>query len=116
MLDIVHGSRDATRLEIFNLVNPHTAKWESLVPTLQSRTPDNTPLLPISFADWTKLLHRVDINNEQELAAMPAAKIIDFYEGMQQDDDKHGGRLLCETANGRSVSKTMESLQPIGKE
>ena len=97
-------------------MNPKTAKWESLLPALQSRTADNTPLLPISFADWTKLLHRVNINDEQELAAMPAAKIIDFYEGLQQDDEKHGGRLLCDTANGRAVSKTMDSLEPVSKE
>ncbi|KAK5172165.1 uncharacterized protein LTR77_003803 [Saxophila tyrrhenica] len=105
IIDIVHGTRGTDKLQVFNLVNPRTTSWDHLLPAMQKyRASSDTPLLPISFADWTKLLHRVDVNNKQELAAMPAAKLIAFYEGMQQDDDEHGGRLLCETANGETFN------------
>jgi thioester reductase-like protein len=116
IVDIVHGTQDTDKLQIFNLINPRTTSWKDLLPALQQHRSTVTPLLPISFADWTKMLHRVDVNNEQELAAIPAAKLIEFYEGMQRDDENYGGRLLCETTNGETLSKTMANLQPISKE
>ncbi len=116
IVDIVHGTQGTDKLQIFNLANPRSTSWDSLLPALQKYRATDTPLLSISFADWIKLLHRVDINNEQELAAMPAAKLIEFYEGMQQDDAKNGGRLLCETANGQAISKTMSALEPVSSD
>lgn len=111
--DIVDQAQDAPTPQIFNIVNPHSTKWETLLPILQEHRTADAALVPVSFNDWTRLLRKIDSNNQRELDSMPAAKIIDFYEGLQQDDAKHGGRLLCETSNGTSVSKTMESLKPI---
>ena len=113
ILDIVHNGRDESTPQIFNIVNPRITHWESLLPALQKRRKADTPLLPISFHEWTKLLRKIDVTNEKEVSAMPAAKIIDFYEGLELDANKSGGHLLCETANGTSVSKTMAGLAPI---
>jgi thioester reductase-like protein len=116
IVDIVHGTQGTGRLEVFNIINPRTTSWEDLLPALQRHRSTETPLLPIEFPEWVKLLSRVDVNSGQEVAAIPAAKLLDFYEGMQQDDEKYGARLLCETRNGENVSKTMSALTPISKD
>ena len=115
LVDIIHGTRGTAKLEIFNLVNPKATTWEELLPALQSHKED-APLLPTAFKHWIGLLSRVDVNNSQELAAMPAAKLIEFYQGMIEDGQQHDGRLLCDTKNGQAVSETMRDLQPVDQE
>ena len=44
---------------------------------------------------------------------MPAAKIIEFYEGMQQDERKYCDLLLFATSNEHPASKTMEELKLV---
>ena len=116
IVDLVQGFEGGSELEIFNLVNPRITKWESLLPALERRSTAESPLSPISFVEWTELLRKIDTNNKRELLAMPAAKIVEFYEDLQRDDEQYGGRILCETRQGRELSKTMQDLEPISEE
>ncbi|TKA66326.1 hypothetical protein B0A49_08043, partial [Cryomyces minteri] len=93
--------------------NPQPTEWETLVPAMRKLWANETTLSPIPFKEWVRLLQSIDVNNKEELAAMPSVKVKEFYEEMQRNADIKRKRQTYETGNGMAASKTMKELQPI---
>ncbi|KAK4983486.1 putative NRPS-like protein biosynthetic cluster [Elasticomyces elasticus] len=113
ILDLMHDALDTHKSQIFNLVNPQPTEWETLVPAMRKLWANQTTLSSISFKEWVRLLQSIDVNNKEELAAMPSVMVKEFYEEMQRNTDMNKGRPTYETRNGMAASKTMKELQPI---
>ena len=106
--DIAHTN--ATGMQIFNLVNPRTAKWDRLVQAVRKKYPG---IRAVPLADWVGMLKKVDASNKDEVAKKPGIILLEFYESLVQGTNKNGELLRYETKNGESVSKTMRGLGPV---
>ncbi|KAI9811859.1 MAG: putative NRPS-like protein biosynthetic cluster [Pycnora praestabilis] len=99
--------------QIYNLVNPKTTDWASLVPTIQNYFAEPTTVA-IPLADWVDLLQSLDASDKQELETKPALKILDFFEGLERASAKE--KLAYDTTHGRTTSRTMAELAPVSPE
>jgi thioester reductase-like protein len=108
--DIVHDLRKTERATVFNLVNPHKATWEQLLPTVVERW----HVAPVSFSMWVDELKKIERSGQADLHALPALKVLDFFTNMAADLGGSGNRSLeFDTGNGRRASPAMESLRAI---
>lgn len=95
---------------VFNLVSPKASSWDELVPPIQSRY----GLKMIAFKDWIELLEDVKDPSEEDLKAMPALKILDFYRTLI-DDEVDGKDQRCSPATnmGEQYSPSLRNLPPL---
>lgn len=112
IVDIVHSASQEKRLQIFNLVNPKTIEWSSLLPVIQKLF-EPTVVDVVSFDDWMKLLRNTDANDEAEVATKPAVKILDFFESTARSNHSTSLQPTRKTGNGVSIRKTLVEMQPI---
>ncbi|KAK4994905.1 hypothetical protein LTR66_005174, partial [Elasticomyces elasticus] len=113
IVDIVHGGHASKESLIFNLVNPKDSEWHTFVQAVQKHF-STANLNTISLPEWIEILRKVDPNDSKQLAAMPAAKILEFYELAAQAASRTRQRYATE--NGVANSRTMAELAPISPE
>ena len=112
ILDIVHFAAETGNTLTYNIVNPHSTPWTSLLDTVRKHT--NPQVHVIELSDWIRMLEKIDRNNTGELSEKPAVKILDFYRAFEEE--RVAGKVHYSTANGTSASRTMAALEAASKE
>ncbi|KAI9874581.1 MAG: hypothetical protein M1830_009591 [Pleopsidium flavum] len=112
ILELVHTGVETDTPQIFNLVNPTSAPWSSLVAPIQKRFGPECKVVPL--AEWIDVLKQVDMNDKDELSSKPALKILDFYVDLEKVIGAVG--LTYDTEHGLAASETMASLPGVSAE
>ena len=113
ILELTTADISARRGQIYNLVNPNTVEWSSLLPPIQSYFQPSTALSLVSMEKWMHSLQAAgQADNKDYLAAIPAAKIINFYADMALEEKK----MVYETGHGVKASHSMATLGPVTKD
>jgi hypothetical protein len=98
-----------TRCAVFNLINPTTTSWSSLVPVVQRFYPH---IDVIDLKTWVDDL--VQINNSKpcvsEIETKPALKLLDFYRGLIMNNNFSP---QIELQQAKSASITMRNMSPV---
>lgn len=110
ILELAH--RDHEGIQTYNLINPHSRDWKTLVPAMQERMGGKV----VSLREWIELLKAVDADNKAEVAAKPALKILDWFGDVEAGLSSGKEGLRYATANGTEASKTMRELGPVSEE
>lgn len=113
VVDIVHFAAATGQSRTYNIVNPHSAAWSSLIDTVRKRLDPEVQVVELS--DWIQMVEQIDQNDKKELAAKPAAKILDFYKAFKEQK-RTGGGPIYSTAHGIAASKTMAELEPVNND
>ncbi len=109
ILDIVHFAVDTGYARIYNIVNPKSTVWTTLIDTVLSRLGQGVEVVELSA--WIQLLSKSNKSNAREVTAKPAAKILDFYRDFEAG--KQVGGLKYSTAHGVAASSTMAELESV---
>ncbi|KAJ9194745.1 hypothetical protein DTO164E3_7166 [Paecilomyces variotii] len=106
LADTRRKTQSDSRCEVFHLVNPATTTWAALIPAVQK----HYPVKPVEFSDWIQELESIENPSDEDIAAKPALKLLDFYHGLSGD-----GALSAPLEVGRTkeASATMRSLGPV---
>ncbi|KAI0188770.1 putative NRPS-like enzyme [Xylaria flabelliformis] len=103
---------------VFNLRNPHTTSWESLVPAIQERARSTIAVVPPS--EWlAKLQNSQEAPVEVDVVRNPAIKLVDFYRDhlwapTQERDASVQPPMVINRA--LSASATLRDMPPISHE
>jgi hypothetical protein len=101
-----HDSGEDT-IQVFNLVNPHVTEWSDLISPILKRSGPSLKIVPLK--QWIQGLRGAGAG---ELEEKPAAKIIEFFEGMEGAVER-GLENRYVTANGEGASGTMKGLEGV---
>ena len=112
VLDIVHFAVTTGTSWTYNIVNPHSTPWTSLLDTVRERLSPQVQVVELSA--WIQMLEEIDRTATQELTTKPAAKILEFYRALEKQKEVAGG-VKFDTAHGIAASKTMAELGPVNK-
>ena len=112
ILDIVHFAAETGRTLTYNIVNPQSTPWTSLLDVVRKHLKPQVQVVELS--EWIDMLEHIDQNNTSELSEKPAVKILDFYRAFEEE--RVAGGLHYSTANGISASKTMAALEAVNKD
>lgn len=107
----------ARSLPVYNLVNPRSTTWQSLLPTILAHYTDTgNPLETVTLREWVDALQSSVSNNDHAdtLSANPAAKLLDFFETLAEREAGLGP--LFETTQATRASKTLRDLEPVSPE
>ena len=149
VLDIVHGAastftmtekadKETTISTIYNIVNPSSTPWTSLLDTVLSRfnaktqTQKESQIQTIDLHNWIQMLEHINQTDTEELTHKPAVKILGFFreiedqkkrvyraEGEGSNDGERGRKetvVKYSTANGIKASRTMAELAPVSRQ
>ncbi|KAL8829920.1 MAG: hypothetical protein Q9170_005963 [Blastenia crenularia] len=96
----------------YNLTNPHSSSWSSLVPLVRSRLSEKThhDIKVVDFGTWVEAL-RDSAEKTEDVDSNPGLKLLDFYEGI-----KAGAATTLETRETEKVSEVVRSLKGVGEE
>lgn len=113
VLDIVRFAAKTEKTTCtYNIVNPHSTAWTTLLDTVRKRLGPRIEVAQLT--EWIQMLERIDRNNTKELIVKPAAKILDFYRGFEEQRRTIGEvAAKYSTANAIAVSDTMARLEPV---
>lgn len=89
---------------VYHAVNPKVTRWEELAPIV-SEALGGAKIVPLE--SWVAALRESALKTE-DLAANPAVKILDFYEGLVG-----GSSIHLETKNTVRHSTTLAKLGPV---
>lgn len=97
---------------VYNLVNPSSTNWQSLLPAIQAYYTGN-PLETVTLREWVDaLLASVsDFDNVDTLSANPAAKLLDFFQTLAEREAEPEPSF--ETSHAAHASKTLRDLKPV---
>ncbi|KAL2043853.1 hypothetical protein N7G274_003373 [Stereocaulon virgatum] len=91
--------------KIYNLVNPRPTSWASVLNTVRVHLGPQTEIVPFSI--WlTTLKGKKSLEN---LSSMPALKILDFFEGLENEKSA----MKYEMKHALETSKSMARLDSI---
>ncbi|EXJ84556.1 hypothetical protein A1O3_05225 [Capronia epimyces CBS 606.96] len=100
-------------LQVFNLVNPQPVPWADLVPCIQAWfEAQKRPLQCVPLRLWIKSLQAIDVNDAEQVKAVPAVKIVGFFEAIA-DAGPESLSPSYVTRRGISCSPTMAKLAPV---
>ncbi|KAK4194252.1 putative peptide synthetase [Triangularia verruculosa] len=110
--------RSTTHVKTFNIVNPHVVPWSFLVPGIQEFYSPGRKIETIPYADWVAELKRISPTAaDEQIAQMPALKLLDFFEGLNAAaaESDTGSQAEVRFATGHAVakSKAMAGLEGI---
>ncbi len=111
ILDIAHSSATKDGSWTYNIVNPQSTAWTSLLDTVVKRLGPQVQV--VELGKWIQMLEQMDRNSTRELIAKPAAKILDFYRAFEEQ--RTAGKLKFGTAQGIAASKTMAEIEPVSE-
>ncbi|KAK0105234.1 hypothetical protein ONS95_004375 [Cadophora gregata] len=106
---IVHhkSTKDQGTL-VYNLVNPQTTTWSSLLPTVQESIGVQKV---VSFSDWVQALQQSSTaNNGAFVASNPGVKLLDFYHEIgEKESAVEGSRyavdnLICDSKQASDLT------------
>lgn len=109
VLDIAHFTLKTDHAWVYNIVNPTSTPWTSLNDTVLKRLGPQIKVVELSA--WIHMIAQVSQSDAGELAAKPAAKILDFYR--EFEGEEVAGSLKYSTAHGIAASTTMAKLEPV---
>lgn len=110
ILDLAH--KDHEGIQTYNLINPHSRDWKTLVPSIQKRIGGRV----VPLKEWIDRLKAVDGNDKVEVAEKPALKILDWFSDVEAGLEGKKEGLAYATANGTEASETMRGLAPVSEE
>lgn len=103
---------------VYNLVNPRSTTWQSLLPTILAYYADiGNPLEAVSLREWVDALQTSVSNVDRidgTLSANPAAKLLDFFQTLAEREAEPGPSF--ETTQATRASKTLRDLKPVSPE
>ena len=98
----------------YHLVNPNTATWSSLIPTITQYLSENgtgTAVEPVSFTNWLEALNDTAARTD-DVKKNPGIKLLEFFGSM--NEGSVDAELETKQTAGRS--ETMRGLKPVGPE
>ena len=104
-----YGNPDAWT-KYYHLVNPHSASWQSFIPTILKYIGENVEVVPLS--SWVQAVRDSMASAGDEATQVPAVKLLDFYGDLANG----GGMADLEVKETTKHSKTMVELQPVTEE
>ena len=108
--DIMHFAATTGNTWTYNIVNPHSTAWTSLLDTVRERL--HPPVQVVELKEWIQMLEGIDGSDPKELTSKPAVKILDFYRTLEEQNATAGG-VSFSTAHGIAASKNMAELEPV---
>ncbi|KAF7965726.1 hypothetical protein HWV62_42156 [Athelia sp. TMB] len=125
VLDVALSSQVPTIA--LNIVHPRPSQWSTIIRTIGDAlhhagvTQEVVPLIP--FGEWLgRLEKRSEGADADDMAKMPAIKLLDFFRGMASMDksvrqtgrtDMEVGLATLSTAKSQAFSKAMADVKPI---
>ena len=109
ILDIAHFAMDTNQPQVYNIVNPNIAEWTSLIDSVVKRL--GPWIKVVELNDWIDMVAKVNQENTRELAAKPAAKILDFFKDFE--GARQARKLKYVADNAIAVSKTLRDIGPV---
>ncbi|KAH9944763.1 hypothetical protein B0H21DRAFT_862505 [Amylocystis lapponica] len=114
LVDVVLGADPPL---LVNVVHPRPVPWQEAFGWVNGALGLALPFVP--FHSWVKKLEdKAEGIGAVELEAVPAIKILEFYQGIAKagQGDNGGGDTLFETVQAERASQTLATLPPLGKE
>ncbi|KAL2280261.1 hypothetical protein FJTKL_12710 [Diaporthe vaccinii] len=98
---------------IFNLANPRTVSWATLVPTIRSYLGNSCTI--VSFREWLDLLEKMgrDERSKDATARLPALKLFDFFREMQEGHDRGAQQTLLSMESSMDASPSLARLGAV---
>ncbi|RDB20302.1 Non-canonical non-ribosomal peptide synthetase FUB8 [Hypsizygus marmoreus] len=109
-----------------NLVHPHPVEWNSVIVNMKTAVKDvlNKDLGVVSFHDWFASLEGRAANaTAQDMASLPAIKLLQFFRGLAQANDEDvkletkgeetGGLPTFSTDKMREISATIRDIDQL---
>ncbi|KZP16286.1 putative aminoadipate reductase [Athelia psychrophila] len=122
-------SKEAPSIAL-NIIHPKPSQWSTVITSVASAmqragiTRRRLPLVP--FSEWFERLEQRSKNADaNEIAKIPAIKLLEFFRGMAAADEvmrKYGrtdleaGVASLSTFKSQAASQTMAEVQPMGVE
>lgn len=100
---------------VYNLVNPSSTNWQSLLPVIQAHY-TSKPLETVTLREWVDALQNsVSISDHVDtISANPAAKLLDFFKTLAEREAEP--ELSFDTTQATRASKTLRDLKAVGPE
>lgn len=103
---------------VYNLVNPRSTTWQSLLPTILAYYTDTgNPLETVTLREWVDALQTSVSNvdhSDHSLSANPAAKLLGFFQTLAEREAVLGPSF--ETTQATRASITLRDLKPVNPE
>ncbi|MCJ1330754.1 hypothetical protein MMC10_007441 [Thelotrema lepadinum] len=98
-------------LHVYNLANPTTVSYASLLPSILSHLPEDTKV--VSFVEWVKALEKsAEAEGVQDVVRNPALKLLEFYQGLAIGSETgEGAGLAMSVEKARAGSGSMRELE-----
>ncbi|CZR57114.1 related to NRPS-like enzyme [Phialocephala subalpina] len=104
--EVDEGERGA---KVFNLVNPSSVKFGSLVPAIKKRL--GACIEVVNFDAWVEALEELDKEDEDVLERYPALRILEFFRGLRTDGNEKEMEFVTERS--MSASQTMREMELV---
>ncbi|CAI7667563.1 unnamed protein product [Penicillium bialowiezense] len=107
IVEIVHTRHRGTSPAVFHLTNPELAPWLSLIPAIQKAF----PVEPVDYSAWVAELEVFENPSAEDIASMPALKLLPFYRGLQ--DEGSAMSVPLDVSWAKVASQSMRALGPV---
>lgn len=109
--EIIDADSTNNDARFYNLVNPRTIPWSSILDTLGKHCGNDSRVVPL--ATWLNTLESIDVDNldEKELASKPALKILPVVREIMDVETA----TMYSTVRGVEASRTMHELGPVNQ-
>ena len=94
--------------QVYHAVNPNQTTWATLLPAIHAHF--RTALETVSLRDWVDAL-AASVSKGEDLDANPAAKLLDFFQALV--DDQGQIAAVFETTETRERSKVLAGLEAV---
>ncbi|KAI9371137.1 hypothetical protein BJX61DRAFT_543936 [Aspergillus egyptiacus] len=113
LLDLVATRRETqsqpdSRCMVFNLVNPCTTTWDTVLPAIQAVY----RVRPVPIAEWIQELEGIKSPTAEDIVDKPALKLLDFYRRLA-DEEEAALSVPIDVAAAKVASRTINSLGAI---
>lgn len=114
-VDIDSASSEATSAAVYNIVNPSTTTWPTIVPVIRSASAVNLEI--VSFPEWLEALQTSGLNSHMDVDGSqieknPALKLLQFLKSLEQQTEQP--TAVFSTDETVKASKTLANLQSVG--
>lgn len=126
VVDLATRTNLAGGARVFNLRNPHTTTWKSLLPAIISAAEahQGRALEVVTSSAWLARLRDSERENIEEadgaIAFNPAIKLLDFYQdGLWDQTESHSSQQavrLMDVKNALASSPALRSVQAVNRE
>lgn len=108
---------DGTSSRIYGLFNPRPRPWADLLPVVKARLGAASAVEESSMKDWIAELEKMNLNDKEAVASVPAVKILDFFrEFGQMSYGTAGSDLKFATENAQAFSSVLRDMEPVKEE